>query len=326
MTLPYYMRLLCLCLATFYVVHGLLWIVVRSLTPTALRVAETMRPRTSSRLLFALRMTPVAVTGFLIVGFCVPSYLWLEPEATGEHVSWFCLSAAVLGTAIWTISLLRGLNSVARTEQYLRHCAHSNLTAGTGSNRAQVLVVRDGNPVMAVAGVVHPQLVVSQTVMDALSDEQKEAAFRHEAAHRTSRDNLKKLLFLLAPDVLPGISGHARLERGWARFTEWAADDEAVDGSQDRALSLATALVRIAKLGVQPTPSYLLSTLMDDDRDLATRIDRLLREPAYAQKPMAPLIAISRNLAVVAAGVAATLLLWPESLGRIHGLLEHLMQ
>jgi hypothetical protein len=256
----------------------------------------------------------------------VPSYLWLEPEASGERVGWFCLSAAVLGTAVWAISLLRGLSSVARTERYLRRCAHGSLASGVGNGSGEVWVVNGGSPVMAVAGVVHPQLVVSKTVIEALSDEQKEAAFRHEAAHRASHDNLKKLMFLLAPDVLPWLSGYAKLDRGWAKFTEWAADDAAVDGSQDRALSLATALVRVAKLGVQPTPSYLLSTLVDDDRDLATRVDRLLREPAYAEKPLAPLVAISRNVALVIGGVAATLLLWPESLGRIHGLLEHLLQ
>ena len=101
--------------------------------------------------------------------------------------------------------------------------------------------------------------------MNALSEEQKEAAFRHEAAHRVSRDNLKKFLFLLAPDILPMVSGLSNLERGWARFTEWAADDQAVDGDPQRALSLAAALVKVAKMGVHPTPSYLLSSLVDDD-------------------------------------------------------------
>jgi len=326
MPLPYYLRLLCLCLSTFFVVHGVLWLLVHGLTPAALRMAETMRPRLAARFLFVLRVAPVAVSLFLIAGFCVPSYLWLEPNATGERVGWFCLIAASLGAAAWTISLLRGVNSVALTERYLRLCARGSQAPCTGMGPSGVLVVNDGNSVMAVAGVVHPQLIVSQTVMEALSEEQKEAAFRHEAAHRVSRDNLKKLVFLLTPDVVPCISGYARLDRGWAKFTEWAADDDAVDGSQDRALSLATALVRIAKLGIHRPPSYLLSSLVDDDRDLATRVDRLLREPAYAEKPLAPLLTVSRNVALALSGVAATLLLWPESLGRIHGLLEHLVR
>jgi hypothetical protein len=79
-------------------------------------------------------------------------------------------------------------------------------------------------------------------------------------------------------------------------------------------------------MGVHPTPSYLLSTLVDDDRDLETRVDRLLREPAYAEKPLAPLVAFARNASLIVAGVATTVLLWPESLGSIHRLLEHLVQ
>ena len=187
-------------------------------------------------------------------------------------------------------------------------------------------MVQDGATVMAVAGVWHPRLVVSQSVMDALTPEQKEAAFRHEAAHRVSRDNLKKLLFVLSPDILPFVSGLSSLEQGWAKFTEWAADDEAVSGDQDRALSLASALVRVAKLGVHPAPAYLLSSLVDDDRELETRVDRLLREPAYAEKPLQPLVAFVRNAALIVGGVAVTMLLWPESLGSIHQLLEHLVQ
>jgi hypothetical protein len=201
--------------------------------------------------------------------------------------------------------------------------AHADEAGESGSD---VLVLDDTAAIMAVAGVVHPRLVVSQSVMDVLSDEQKEAAFRHEAAHRTSRDNLKKLLFLLSPDVLPFLSGTSDLERAWSKFTEWAADDDAVDGNQERALSLASALVRVAKLGVHPSPAYLLSTLVDDDRDLEVRVERLLREPAYAEKPLQPFVALTRNAALAIGCIGVTLLLWPESLGGIHRLLERLVQ
>ncbi|HVP54658.1 MAG TPA: M56 family metallopeptidase [Candidatus Eisenbacteria bacterium] len=326
MLLPYYMRLLCLCFATFFVVHALSWLVVRSMSSAAVRIAETMRPRSSSRLLFALRIAPAALSVFLILGFCVPSYVWLEPDIARERVGIACLLAALMGGSVWAVSLLRGATSVVRTERYVRRCWRSKQPAEKSQAGTDVVVLAESSAVMAVAGVVHPQLVVSQTVMDALSEEQRQAAFRHEAAHRGSRDNLKKLLFLLAPDVLPFAAGLSSLERNWAKFTEWAADDEAVDGSQERALSLASALVRVAKLGVQPPPSYLLSSLMDDDRDLETRVDRLLREPAYAEKPLQPIVAFTRNAALVIGSVTVVLLLWSESLGGIHRLMEHLVQ
>jgi Zn-dependent protease with chaperone function len=326
MILPYTTRLLCLCFATFFVVHALSWLVVRSLSSTAVRVAETMKPRRSARLLFVLRIAPAAVTLFLVLGFCVPSYVWLEPDIAGERVGLACLLAAALGVAVWSASLLRGMVSVVRTQRYIRRCGSARQASCVGQGPQELLVMNNTAAVMAVAGVVHPRLVVSQDVMDALSDEQREAAFRHEAAHGVSRDNLKKLLFLLSPDVLPFVSSLTALERSWARFTEWAADDAAVDGNQNRALSLASALVRVAKLGVQPTPSYLLSSLVDNDSDLVTRVDRLLREPEYAAKPLAPLVAMTRNIALVAGGVGMTLLLWPESLASVHRILEHLVQ
>ena len=320
MILPYYLRLLCLCLATFFVVHVMLWLGVRAVSGAVVRVAENMRPRSASRFLFALRLAPAVASLFVVVGFCVPSYVWLEPNLAVERVGWVCLLAAVLGAAGWTASLWRGLAALGRTRQFVRRSETASAPA------SDLLVVESPTAVMALAGVFRPRLVVSQRVLQALSSEQQEAAFRHEAAHRTSRDNLKKLAVLLTPDALPWLGGLGRLERAWARFTEWAADDEAVDGDQQRALSLASALVLVAKLGVSPVPAYLLVTLLDDDSDLKLRVDRLLREPACAEKPLAPQVAIGRNLTVVAGSVAVTLLLWPESLGGVHRLLERLVQ
>ncbi len=127
MILPYTIRLLCLCFATFFVVHALCWLVVRGLSSTAVRIAETMRPRLSARLLFALRMAPVTVTLFLVLGFCVPSYVWLEPDIAGERVGLACLMASTLGAAMWVASLLRGLVSVVRTRALHAEmpCGHS---------------------------------------------------------------------------------------------------------------------------------------------------------------------------------------------------------
>ena len=109
-------------------------------------------------------------------------------------------------------------------------------------------------------------------------------------------------------------------------LTEWAADDHAVAGDSQRALSLAAALVSVAKMGVNHQSAYLLSSLYSplvaEDEDLAVRVDRLLREQQYAEKPLAPLVQVARNVALVAGGLVIAALVWPGSLGSVHQILK----
>ena len=104
MNLPYTMRLFCLCCASFFMIHLALALVTRLSAGTALRVAEHMKPSSAARFLFVLRLAPLVLTLFAVLAFCIPSYLWLEPEATGEKVGFFCVFTAVMGVAIWALS------------------------------------------------------------------------------------------------------------------------------------------------------------------------------------------------------------------------------
>src|SRR2546430_9995208 len=99
MIVPYALRLLCLCLASFFLVNALLGFAVSIASRAAVRVAETMRPRNATRFLFALRLLPLGLGISTVLGLCVPSYLWLEPESTPERVGWTCLLLAFLGAA-----------------------------------------------------------------------------------------------------------------------------------------------------------------------------------------------------------------------------------
>ncbi len=298
--------------------------------PAALRVAQHSKPGFAAKFLFVFRMFPFALTLFLVLGFCIPSYLWLEPLTSGEKVGFGCLGAAALGFLVWMLSVFRVGFSLLRTSRYMSSCERDGQEMAVEGEAAPVLVVKREAPVMAVAGLVHPKLIVSRNVLHKLTPEQREAAFRHEQAHQASRDNLKRFLYLLAPDAFPFISGFRKIERQWARYTEWAADDHAVAGDSQRALSLAAALVCVAKMGVHHQPSYLLSSLYSslvaDDEDLAVRVDRLLREQQYAEKPLAPLVQVARNVALVAGSLAVAALVWPGSLGSVHQILEKLIQ
>jgi hypothetical protein len=330
MALPYLLRLLCLCFATFFIVHAASAILVWIGAPAAFRVAQHSKPGFAAKFLFLFRMFPFALTLFVVLGFCIPSYLWLEPLASGEKVGFACLAAAAMGLIVWLLSVFRVGFSLLRTSRYMSSCQRNGQEVTVDGEAAPVLVLKRDAPVMAVAGLVRPKLIVSRGVLHKLTPEQREAAFRHEQAHQASRDNLKRFLCLLAPDALPFISGFRKIERQWSRYTEWAADDHAVAGDSRRALSLAAALVSVAKMGVDHQPAYLLSSLYSplvaEDEDLAVRVDRLLREQQYAEKPLAPLVQVARNVALVGGSLVVAALVWPGSLGSVHRILEKLIQ
>jgi hypothetical protein len=148
-------------------------------------------------------------------------------------------------------------------------------------------------------------------------------ALRHEEAHRVSRDNLKRLLLVLAPGLLPGFHGFGAIERGWARFTEWAADDDAVAGDAHLSVSLAAALVRIARMGGHPPPSPVATCFLGDSREISARVDRLL-----GPTPAAPVR--GGNSAAVACGWAlaaacAGSMLHPATLQTAHRIIEELI-
>jgi hypothetical protein len=307
-TIPYLLRLLCLCLASFFLLHLAFAALVAAAAGRAVRMAERMAAQPGARLLFALRLLPPVLATVLVAGICAPSYLWLEPEATAEHVGWTCLGAALLGAWICTAGLVRAARAAVRSNRYLRLC----------------LNVEESNaPVVLLAGVWRPKLLVSRGVRMVLTPDQLEAAVRHERAHLAAHDNLKRLLLALAPGVAPFSAGLQRLERGWARLAEWAADDRAAAGSERGSLALAGALVRVARMGAGPAAAPLATALMADTRDLETRVNRLLnpRMPAAGSRS-------GRWPVVLAAGtvVGIGILLQPGTFYAAHSVLEELMR
>jgi Zn-dependent protease with chaperone function len=324
-SLTYTWRLLCLCCATFFLLHLALAVATRLSAGTASRLAARMKPSSAARFLFFLRISPMVLTVFALLAFCVPSYLWLEPEAAGERVGFVCFVMAVLGAVIWILSVTRVVNAVRGTVDYLHQCERRGRKINVPGEPSPALLVAEEAPVLAVAGVVHPRLVISETVLKGLTAEQRDAALRHERAHRTSRDNIKRFLILLSPDVLPFLRAFTALEHNWAKFTEWAADDQAVEGDPQRALSLASALVRVAKMGSKPKFSYLFSTLVHDDHELTERVDRLLRPQPNPGKPAEVLVPFLTSAGALIACAVALVAVWPESLSLVHQALEQLI-
>ncbi len=326
MNLPYLIRLLVLCGASYFLIHTALAVVAYAFAGRAIRLAEQMNPKISARFLLLVRILPMMVTLAVLFGFCIPSYLWLEPGASAEEVGFACLLSGCLGALTWLISAQRVIAAIAGTARYMKRCHHDGHRATLAGDSSPVLVLKDDAPVLAIAGVVHPQLVVSQRVVSALSADQMDAAFRHERAHQVSRDNFKRLLILLAPDVFPFVKGFSALERNWAKFTEWAADDHAAAGDSHRALSLASALVKVARMSSKPKLPVLAASLMADDRDLSERVDRLLHTQPPAQKTLRSVLPYMGGVTAFLAAGVALVLVWPTSLSLVHNVLERLVR
>jgi beta-lactamase regulating signal transducer with metallopeptidase domain len=179
-------------------------------------------------------------------------------------------------------------------------------------------------PVIFLAGIFRPRLVMSNGVMRILSPQQLESVLRHEEAHSLSRDNFKRLLLLLSPGILPFLRSFALIDKAWAQFSEWAADDDATGSDPIQALSLAESLVRVARMGAGPRPLPLFTSFIPPDHDLSARVNRLLAPPLVRGNSWRRVRAILGCAACALVALITTLLVQPSALQSVHELLERL--
>ncbi len=322
MMAPYLLRLLCLSFAVFFAIHFTVGLLVTLAGRPMVHVARRLRPSVAARLLLAVRLFPAALGVLVVGGICVPSYLWLEPELSREEVGASCLAAAILGASLWILSGVRGLRGVMRASRHSSDCMRLGRPAGLAGFRLPIWVLDTQAPLCALVGVFRSGVVLSDVVVNRLTPAQLGAALRHEEAHLRARDNLKRLVLLLTPGLLPGFHGFQEIERGWARFIEWSADDEAVAGDNQRSLSLAAALVRMARLGGSAT-APLTASFLSDCGEVSARVDRLLSPAPAAPLPDVRPAVVAASVALVAGLVVG--MLHPSTLSYAHRIIEEVI-
>ena len=320
MILPYLLRLVCLCLAAFFLFNFAAGLPLALASRAIVARANRMRARSAARLLFVLRVLPAALAFLVVVGLCVPSYLWLEPELAVEEIAAPWIATAVLGAALCFIATARAARSILQARRHARSCERLSRATSFAGARLPVWILDTPAPLCALVGIFRSGVLLSGAVINRLTAAQLALALRHEEAHDSSRDNLKRLLILMTPGLLPGVSGFRAMERGWGRLSEWAADDEAAGGDTHRSLTLAAALVRVARMGGTAL-APLSANFLDDCGDVTARVDRLLH-------PTPPLIhrhnwTLIGSLAAVFA--VAVSLLNPVSLAACHATIERLI-
>lgn len=315
MSFGYAGRLFCLSMASFFLVFACLNVLVSLLAPLAVRFAERRTPRFGAGFLLAGRLLPL-VGGLLFVSIlCVPSYLRLEPVMDREQAGPASVFVALLGVLLCSVSITASLRALRRTASFVRPAPETILTGWPGSAG----VIEGPGPVLALTGVLQSRLVISRELLTILTAPELAIALRHEQAHLQSRDNLKRLLILLSPNLLPFLPGVRAMERSWNRLTEWAADDRAVAGDYNDSILLAGVLVRCARIHVQAP--VLTSALLCCNADFSARVDRLLGKPVA---PSGSLAVPGATFAIAAAGLTA-IALNPGILHAVHQALELLM-
>lgn len=322
MIATYWWRLIWLALACFFLTHLAAGVPVALLGSRAVRIAERFKPRSAALGLFLLRLFPLAFAIFSVLFVCIPSYILFEPQSTSEQIGWICGLSASLGMLIGLISIGRFLHATTQSHRYMRRWRREGRPTNLGEVNAPALVIQSDVPFLALAGVFRPTMIASRGLLRALTSGQLAASLRHEKAHHSSHDNLKRLIMRCAPDLLPFVSAFEPLEQGWTKFAERAADDRAVSGDLSGALLLAEALVRVARLGDMARSASLAAPLLADRSELHARIDRLIH-------PTPQLNSTGSRLHLITLGTMAILsaiILAPIALRIAHQLLERLIR
>lgn len=330
MILSYSLKLVAFCFGFFFLVHAVLCSAVYIFSSGAVERAQKMRPYRGVRFLLFLRIFPASFALLSVAGLCIPSYLLFEPRGYAEHLDLISSAAAVLGAAVWVISIFRGVRALGRSFEFARYAKQAGEAVSFSGGRLQGWVLSESLPIFALCGVFRSRLILSREVQLALSAKELQVALRHETSHRDTRDNLKRLLFLLAPEPLPFSRCFTAIERAWASLSETAADENAVSGDPEAPLALAQALVRVARLGA-PCISELSASLIAEEH-LAKRVERLLRmesEGAVQSPPRSADWLIAGGVCGAVLGIAAATVVfhaWSPALYATHILLERMVR
>jgi len=254
-------------LAMFVLAYVLASLLVCAGWRVLLRLLKPASARGTADLLFAIRVLPLGIALATTLGVALPSFLLLEPDATDETVGTapVLLATVFLALAVWGVwSAVHAQRRTSRAmEQWL-----DGSTRMDANESVPVFRSHQHSPTLTVAGVRAPKVIVSDDAAAVLTPGELNTALRHEIAHVRRYDNLKKLIFRMAS--FPGTAG---LEAAWADQTELAADDAAVS-SLDEALDLASALIKVSRLGFGAT-AEISRTLLHSSTALTMRIRRL---------------------------------------------------
>jgi len=294
----------------------LVYVALSLLVGVGWRALRCDRRRISSATAYSFRILPLAAALVVVAVFTVPSFLRFEPRWDDEPMGIAVLALASAGAVILIFGTINALLAWMRTSRSVSSWTSDSRTLELEAT-VPAFQTPESAPLLAVAGLCRPKLLVSSCARRWLDPGELEVAIRHELAHVRSRDNLKKLLLRASAFPLLGA-----LERAWLEAAEINADDEAVKDERS-ALDLASALLKVSRLSPRvPGPELAMDLVSGAPGAVAARVERLLAwKPRARPKPRFRIAVPAALVASVAAGLAYT---WV--LARVHQFTEFLVR
>lgn len=253
----------------------------------------------TSRGLLALRMLPSLGASFLTLAVVLPAFLIQEPKQADEPVGPLLVLVSAVGLAAIGVGCLRGWRAWRATTLLLRDCGPRHRACRVVGRDVEII----DNPgfLVAVVGAWRPRIVADARVLQACSLEELREVIGHEAAHITSHDNLKLLVLLSCADMLALMPAGAALVSRWRAAVEFEADARATAQDPAKRVTLASALIKVARLSREPRrrTEVCMPVVM---ADVDGRVRRLLAPlpPADSLPPAQPLAAIALLIPLVA--------------------------
>jgi Zn-dependent protease with chaperone function len=239
------------------------------------RTRLVLYPEHAARVFLTLRLLPAAASGFVTLALFLPAHWRLEPVGMAESVGGSLSVLAIGGVALIAATASTAGRQLQATRLLVRRWSTAARQLRRHPGGLPVFVLSDPAPIVTLVGIARPRLFLSNEVVHALSPEELDVSLAHEEAHGREWDNLKRLLVAWSPDALAWTRAGRSLVASWRAAMEFAADASAARGSRRRAVALASALVKVARLA-PPVSSPALSSGLSDVGLLAARIDRLL--------------------------------------------------
>jgi hypothetical protein len=264
--------------------------------PAMARRAERYPAASRAAWLFRLRLFPATCGAVFALAIALPIFLSFEPVDSGERFARTLIVTAIVGGALLTRGAWRAAAAWRATAVLLRDWESRSRRLPAFDAPVPVFAIEESFPTVAVVGVFRPALFIAERVLRECPADEVRAMVLHECAHITQRDNLKRFVIRACPDT---VRRGGALERAWRSAAEAAADARAAASTPGFALTLAHALIRVARLA--PGVSTLeVASAFYLGGSIESRVRQLVAPADSLPQPSLPM---GRVMACAAVGV-----------------------